>query len=115
MLLATSLAVVLKRGTTFAPRLAGRDAKVEQFSPPKKGKIAGSVVQLVPVEPGEGGQYFALVEALLACRSANGVGGFDDQQRLVAIHHVYGFQRPVEVGVQLFAPQKHVSRDPLER
>ncbi|EXI65527.1 MAG: hypothetical protein AW07_04688 [Candidatus Accumulibacter sp. SK-11] len=68
------------------------------------------MMQLVPVEAGDGSEHLAFVEALTAGGSADRVGSLDDQQRFVAVYEINRLQITREVGGQLFALELHTRK-----
>ena len=99
--------VALQRFAAFAPGFARRNAQVDQLGAAEQRHVAGGEEEVVPLEAGAGDDHFALFESLLARGGADGVAGFDDQQRLVAVQQVERRQRFVEMGRKLFRPQQH--------
>ena len=85
-------AVLLQGGSAFAARLAGRNAQIDQLAAAEQRHVAARVMQFDPVESGDRGEHFALVETAAAGGGAQRVGGLDDKQRLVAIDDVDRFQ-----------------------
>ncbi len=56
------------------------------------------MVQIVPVETGNRGQYLAFREPLPPRRGTDAIGGFDDQQGLIAIYRIDWLEPSLKMG-----------------
>jgi hypothetical protein len=89
------------------PGLPVGNAQIEQHPAAEQRHAAGRVMQLVPVEAGDGGKHLALVEALATGGGPDRVGRLDDQQGLVTVDEIDRLQFAGEMGGQLFALELH--------
>ena len=105
-------AVVLECRATLAPRLAGRNAQIDQRAAAEQRPVARRVVQFDPVETGDCGEHFAFVETLAAGRCTNGIGRFDDQQGFVAVDDVDRLQLTFKMRCKLLALELHCRPTP---
>ena len=71
---------------------------------------AAGLGERLPAETGPGDQHLALVKPLASCCLTYGVGGFQHQQRLVAVEQIERRQRFPEMALQLSGSELHGRR-----
>jgi hypothetical protein len=86
---------------------SGRQAQFQQAFFGEQRHAGAGLQQGTPVETGVGGEHLAFVEALLASRRADGVGGFLAQQGVVATDDVNRREGALQVFGELGGSELH--------
>jgi hypothetical protein len=99
----------LERVAPFTPRLAARDAQIDQFAAAEKRQIARGERQRIPAKTLIHDQGFTLVEPLTAGGGANGVRRFQGKE-FVAMHDPQGRERTLKLARERIRTQVHGRR-----
>ena len=87
-------------------RLAGRNAQIDELARAEQPQVGVGREECVPVETRLDDQHLALLAAGLARGRADRIARFDREERLVAVDHVDGGERALEVRGELVVAER---------